>query len=208
LLEYWKNRSLYALLCVCVCMAMACPPTAPSSGYEHLNKEIRESFKTLGLGLGDVFEVRVYGEESLSGLYQVAQDGTVDFPLLGRTRAAGLTPGEVADAYKSGLGARYLRQPFVSVLVKEWNSVGKIFVLGRVNKPGTFKYRAGMNVLEAVTLAGGFSPTANEDFVVVTRKEQNGELRIPVPVGQISEGLAANLELKSGDIVFVSDRLL
>jgi polysaccharide export outer membrane protein len=120
---------------------------------------------------------------------------------------AGKTPSEIASAIERALQEGYLREPYVSVYVKEYNSK-KIFVLGMVRKPGTFPFQGGMNVVEAVTLAGGFTETANANFVVVTRKKDGAEIRIPVPVEKISKGLAANLELQAGDIVFIPDRLL
>ena len=187
--------------------AMACAPTASSTGYAHLNQKIEAQLKTVGLGAGDVFEVRVYGEPSLTGLYRIGDDGSIDFPLVGRVMAVDLTSREIADVLTKRLKDGYLVAPSVSVYVKEYNS-RKVFVLGQVKNPGTFPYAAEMNVVEAVALAGGFSATANRDFVVVTREVNGQETRIPVPVGKISKGLASNLELQSGDIIYVSDTLL
>ena len=121
--------------------------------------------------------------------------------------AVDLTSREIADVLTKRLKDGYLVAPSVSVYVKEYNS-RKVFVLGQVKNPGTFPYAAEMNVVEAVALAGGFSATANRDFVVVTREVNGQETRIPVPVGKISKGLASNLELQSGDIIYVSDTLL
>jgi polysaccharide export outer membrane protein len=185
----------------------ACAPQAPSTGYEQLNASIDDQLKTVGVGSGDIFALRVYGEKELSGDHQVSPEGTVDVPLIGRLDVAGMTPSEIASAIQVRLQKGYLREPYVSVYVKEYNSK-KIFVLGMVRKPGTFPYKGGMNVVEAVTLAGGFTETANTNFVVVTRKMNGSEIRIPVPVEKISKGLAANLELQAGDIVFIPDRLL
>lgn len=186
---------------------VSCAPTASTTGYAHLNGKIQDQLKNVGLGSGDVFEVRVYGEPTLTGLYRVAEDGSIDFPLVGRLDVSDLTSREISEVLTERLKAGYLVSPSVSVYVKEYNS-RKIFVLGQVNTPGTFPFEVEMNVVEAVALAGGFAPTANHDFVVVTRKVNGEETRIPVPVGLISKGLAANLELQSGDIVYVSDTLL
>lgn len=202
----WGERTLVALLCSVV-WAAGCAPQAPVTGYEGLNATIHEKLETIGLGPGDVFTVNVYGEKALSGQHQISPEGTVDVPLIGRLTVTGLTPSEIARSIKERLLDGYLKSPYVSVYVKEYNSK-KIFVLGMVKKPGTFPYTGGMNVVEAVTLAGGFTETANANFVVVTRKQGDEEQRIPVPVEKISKGLAANLELQAGDIVFVPDRLL
>lgn len=198
-----------AALGVAVWMSvMACAPTAPTTGYAHLNDAIKQQLKSVGLGPGDVFEVRVYGEKGLSGTHRMADDGSIDFPLVGRIDASGKTPRQIGELLTTRLrDDKILRAPSVSVYVVEYNS-RKIFVLGEVNTPGTFPYSTGMNVVEAVALAGGFSPTANSNFVVVTRDVDGRETRIPVPVGKISKGLAANLELQSGDIIYVSDTML
>ena len=201
------TRACVAVVALCVVAQWGCAPSAPSTGYEHLNLEIEDRLKTVGLGAGDVLEVRVYGEPSLTGIHRMADDGSIDFPLVGRVDAKGKTPQQIGDLLADRLREGYLVSPSVSVYVKEYNS-RKIFVLGQVKTPGTFSYASGMNVVEAVALAGGFSPTANRDFVVVTRDVDGRETRIPVPVGKISKGLAANLELQSGDIIFVPDTLL
>jgi len=186
---------------------LACAPIASTSGYQHLNSDIEAHLKNVGLGPGDVFEVRVYGEPSLSGAHRIEDDGSIDFALIGRVDVVGKTPRDIGDMLKERLQDGYLVAPSVSVFVKEYNS-RKIFVLGQVKNPGTFAYSAGMKVIEAVTLAGGFAVTANSDYVVVTREVNGQETRIPVPVGKISKGLAANLELQSGDIIYVPDTLL
>lgn len=161
----------------------------------------------VGLGSGDVFQVAVYGEERLSGLHRVSPKGTIDFPLVGRVVVVGLSPGQIAKVLEQSLRDGYLRDPYVSVYVKEYNSK-KVFVLGQVKRAGTFPFTTGMNIVEAVSLAGGFTNSANANFVVVTREIDGEETRIPVPVEMISEGRAANLVLQAGDIVYVPDRLL
>ncbi len=181
---------------------------ASTSGYQQHNLDLNAHLAKVGLGPGDVFEVTVYGEKALSGLHSISPEGTIDFPFVGQINVADRTPNEITTLLRERLRAGYLRDPFVSVLVRKYSSK-KVFVLGKVQKPGTFPYAAGMTVVEAIALAGGFLSTANPNYVVVTRKGRDGnDKRIPVPVGKISEGLASNLELVTGDIVFVPDRLL
>src|SRR5947209_14370518 len=73
------------------------------------------------LGPGDLFEVRVFGEQELTGQYRVSGDGTIDYPLLGRIRVAGLEPPDAAAMIRRGLiDHRYLRDPQVSILVREY----------------------------------------------------------------------------------------
>ena len=185
---------------------LACK-TAPVTGHERFNIDIDSHLAKVGLGPGDVFEVRVYNEKQLSGVHGVAEDGTIDFPLIGRVHLTDKTPSEIAALLQDRLRNGYLREPYVSVIVRQYNSK-KIFVLGEVHKPGTFPYRSRMSVVEAITLAGGFGGAANTNYVVVTRRKGDKKVRIPVPVEKISRGEAQNLILQAGDIVFVPDRLL
>ena len=158
------------------------------------------------LGAGDVFEVRVFQEPDLSGAFRVAPDGAIDFPLCGRKHVAGLTAGGVADELTGCLKPRYLKSPQVSVFIKEFNSK-KVFVLGEVNKPGTFPYEDGMSVVQAVTLAGGFTRVAAKNSSTVTRVIEGAEKRIRVPVEDIGAGRAPNFMLLPGDIVFVPESI-
>ena len=128
-------------------------------------------------------------------------------PLIGRVKVDGLTPGEIGEIISNKLRKGYIREPSVSIYPKEYNSK-KIIVLGEVAKPGTFPFKNNMTVVEAITLAGGFKSSANKNYVVVTRKIEGKERRIEVPVQDITEGLASNLALNAGDIVFIHDRLL
>jgi len=180
---------------------------APATGYEDLNKQISEELTKVGLGPGDVFEVTVYGEEKLSGTHRIAPDGAIQFPLINRVVVEGMTANEIAEELRTRLKDGYLREPSVSVFIKEYSSK-KVFVLGEVQRPGTFPFTAGMNIVEAVTLAGGFKDSANTNYVIVTRHMPDGDKRIPVPVEKITEGVAQNLVLQPGDIVFVRDTLL
>ena len=156
------------------------------------------------LGAGDVFEVRVFQEPDLTGAYRVAADGSIDFPNCGRLPVAGRTAAAVADEITSCLKPRYLKNPQVSVFVREFNSK-KVFVFGEVQKPGTFAYEDGMSVVQAVTLAGGFTRIAARNACTVTRLIEGSEKRIKVPVEDIGAGRAPNFVLQPGDILFVPE---
>jgi polysaccharide export outer membrane protein len=156
------------------------------------------------LGPGDVVEVRVYQEKDLTGDYRVDADGQFDFPLIGAVKAEGLTAGELAQQIETLLKEKYLRDPQVSVFVKEFNSK-KVFVLGQVKKPGTFKFEDRMTIVQLVTLAGGFTNLAARDRTVLTRVVEGEERKFMVPVESIGTGTAQNVLLQPGDIVFVPE---
>jgi protein involved in polysaccharide export with SLBB domain len=158
------------------------------------------------LGPGDVIEVRVYQEPELSGVYQVGRDGDVIFPLCQRVTLSGLSPNTAAEKLRQCLADGFMRDPQVSVLVKEYNSK-KVFVFGEVQKPGTFVYEDGMTIVQAVTIAGGFTKTASQNSTSVTRRVKGQEVKVKVNVQDIALGKAPNFALEPGDIVYVPESL-
>jgi polysaccharide export outer membrane protein len=118
----------------------------------------------LRLEAGDKIHVTVYGEKDLTGDYQVNTGGYVALPLAGTVKAAGMTPPELEKA----LAAQFksLRNPKVTVEVLTFRP---FFVLGEVQKPGEYPYRAGLNVLSAIAIAGGATYRASTREVLVQR---------------------------------------
>lgn len=159
------------------------------------------------LGAGDVFDVRVFGEEELTGSYRVAQDGSIDFPLVGRLAVEGLEPTQIADLVTGRLrDGQFMMNPQVSVLVREYNSK-RISVLGSVTRPGTFSMTAGLTLVQAISLAGGFTSLASRNDIVVTRRV-NGELRrYNVRADDVTEGRSDDFPLGAGDTIYVPERV-
>ena len=150
--------------------------------------------------------MRVFQEPDLSGVYRVGSDGSIEFPLCGRVAVGGLSAAAAADAITNCLKPRYLKNPQVSVFIREFNS-RKVFVFGEVQKPGTFPFEDGMSVVQAVTLAGGFTRLAAKNSCTVTRVIDGQEKRIKVPMEEIASGRTPNFALQPGDIVFVPESL-
>ncbi|MCA9538062.1 MAG: polysaccharide biosynthesis/export family protein [Myxococcales bacterium] len=191
---------LLTVLAFCACGGPEAAGVPPMPDTEVL-------LQSAALGPADVVEVRVYQERELSGLYRVGADGGFDFPLVGRIEAADRTPSQLAGLLTDRLKDGYLRDPQVSVFVKEFNSK-KIFVLGEVSKPGTFIYEDRMTIVQAITLAGGLKTLAARNRLVLTRRMNGEERKFVVPFEDISLGRAANVLLQPGDIVFVPESWL
>lgn len=159
------------------------------------------------LGPGDTFEVAVYSEKELSGKYQVADDGTINFPLIGSVEVAGKSPPAVAREIQEALrDKQILRNPSVSIYVAEYVSK-RVSVVGAVQKPGSFPWKAGMGVVQAISVAGGLTPIAAANDTIVTRQEHDQPKRYKVSVGRIAEGRERDFMLVTGDIVYVPERL-
>lgn len=158
------------------------------------------------LGVGDVFAVRVYGEPDLSQDYRVGSDGTIDFPLLGSLVVEGLAPSVIAERLEQRLRAdQILVDPQVSIFVKEVTS-RRVSVVGAVSQSGTFPLTSNMTVVQAISLAGGFSPLASRNDTVVTRREDDELRRYRIRVDDVTRGRVADFILRPGDIVFVPQR--
>lgn len=158
------------------------------------------------IGPGDLFDVRVYGETALSSSYEVAPDGSINFPLIGVVKVQGKTPPQVERELEARLAEGYIKQPSVSVRVTEYRS-RRVSIFGQVRQPGTFPYTENMSVVEAITKAGGFTGMARKNAVRVTRKNGTGTESIMVAVEDIGQGRAPNFLLRPGDVVFVPERL-
>lgn len=158
------------------------------------------------LGVGDAFDVRVFGETDLSGTHRVSAQGTITFPLAGEIQVEGLDPTTVAERIAVRLREGILRNPQVTVFVKDQTSK-KVMILGQVSKPGTFTYTPSMSVVEAITVAGGFTPMAAKNGTTITRNEQGKKITLRVPVEDIGVGKAKNVYVRPGDIISVPERL-
>ncbi len=159
------------------------------------------------LGARDVFLVRVFKHDDMSGEYAVSEEGTINFPEIGIVKVVGRTPAQVEQEIQTRLADGYLVNPTVSVLVKEYKSK-TVSVLGQVRKPSVVNYVSGLSIVDAISQAGGFTPMARKNAVKVTRKgvaEAKTE-SYTVPVESIANGKASDFYLRPGDTVFVPER--
>lgn len=124
------------------------------------------------LGSGDKIRVTVYGEPSLSGEFYVTGSGMVSLPLVGEVKAAGLGVRQFQDAVQNALSDGYLKEPRVSAEVLSFRP---FYILGEVDKPGTYPYTSGLTVFNAVATAGGFTYRADKNKVFIKRLGESEE---------------------------------
>jgi polysaccharide export outer membrane protein len=159
------------------------------------------------LDSGDAFEVLVYGENDLSAKYRVAEDGSINFPLVGRLIVKGKTGYEIADMLRTALVEHgILRSPSVSVNVTERRS-RQISIMGAVAKPGSYPLTAGMSLVQAIGSAGGLSQLARGGDAVLTRLAGGKRQRFKIDLDSITEGRSADVLLQAGDLVYVPERV-
>ncbi len=144
---------------------------------------------------GDDLKVIVFGEDALSGIYEISPQGTVSMPLIGTIRAAGRTREEVereiTHAYASG---KFLQEPKITVSVVTFRPV---YIFGEVATPGKYAYTSGLDVLTAVATAGGFTYRASKESVLIRHPGEN--------VWQ-EYSLAAPIAVEPGDLIRVPER--
>jgi protein involved in polysaccharide export with SLBB domain len=157
---------------------------------------------TSGLAVGDRFEVRVFDEEEVGGAFQVQEDGSIDFPLIGRVNVLGMTQAEVAALLETKLGEGYLRDPHVTVVMTSRENL-EVSVLGEVAKPGSFPYVEKLTLVQAISNAGGLTEIAQTRRVKLTRKGPQGVGTYEVSVKAITDGREKDILLQPGDIIFV-----
>jgi polysaccharide export outer membrane protein len=154
------------------------------------------------LGSRDVMDVTVYGVPELSVTAKVGDDGNIQLPLLGSTRAAGKTAEQLQREITSRLGADYLQDPQVTVLVTEFNS-RSVIVTGAL-KNGVYPLKGETTLLELVAGAGGFKQ--NSDSTVVILRQSGGKrTAAKFDVSKIEKGLAPDVTLKPGDRILASE---
>ena len=174
------------------------------------------------LGSGDLLEVSVFGIEDFTHNLRISSLGQIHLPFLGSITAEGLTPIELEKELVSKLDGRLIRDPQVSIFVKEYRSQS-VLVLGAVRAPGEYQMVHRVNLLDVLTMAGGVLPDTAGDFAVVQtsaplavdgksgsetgaalqpRKTVRIDLKALLQAGDLS----LNIPLRSGDIVQVPQR--
>jgi len=155
------------------------------------------------LGPEDVLAISVWKDEHLTKEAVVRPDGMISFPLVGDVQAADRTVEEVRTDLTTRL-SKFIPTPHVSVAVTKLLSY-RIYVLGRVNKPGEYMVGHRTDVLQALSLAGGVTPYAAENDIKIMRRDHGEQRVFEFRYGDAKKGkdLTQNIMLQRGDVVMV-----
>lgn len=156
------------------------------------------------LNPGDQVEIAVWKEPDLTKTVIVRPDGKFSFALVGEVVAAGRTISQIQAEVANRL-QKYIPEPVVTAAVTNLEG-NRIYVIGQVTKPGSYPMNPRLNVLQALTVAGGMTPFANLDGIIVLRTGAGGKQRVlPFRYGDVSKGrnLEQNAPLEAGDVVIV-----
>ncbi len=154
---------------------------------------------------GDLVDIKIYMEDNMNRVLRLSGNGTITFPLVGNVKLAGMTLEQAEQKLADRL-TEYIRQPQVSMLVKEYGNK-TVYVLGQVARPAAIQIppEKQLTVLEAITSVGGFTDIANTSKVRVLRVEDGKQKTIDVDVSQITKQGNKNMDiaLHPGDVIFV-----
>jgi protein involved in polysaccharide export with SLBB domain len=164
-------------------------------------------YDTTAIGVGDIFELRIVGEDKVPTTFKVASDGTVMLPLVKRVVVAGIEPQKLEDVVVQKLKSDgLLTDPVVTVTVREYNSK-RIEIIGEVQKSGSFPIEPKMSLMRMIAIAGGFNAMAKRDKVSIRRQLRDGSVKaVEVNVEDIMGNLIPDVPLQAGDSITVPQR--
>jgi polysaccharide export outer membrane protein len=155
------------------------------------------------LGPEDALEISVWKEPDLTKQLVVRPDGKISYPLIGEVQAAGLTVKQLQEQISKRL-AKYVTDAHVTVILLKAQNY-KIYVTGKVNKPGDFTVGKPVDVMQAIAMAGGLTPFASPGSITVLRTTGGKEEVFPFNYKEVARGqfLEQNRTLLPGDVVVV-----
>lgn len=155
------------------------------------------------LNAGDRLTISVWNEEALQKDVVILPDGTISFPLAGQLNAQGKSVTDLESEITSRL-AEYISDPVVNVTVN-MVSGNTIHILGKVLRPGSFSMSQPLDAMQALSLAGGLNTFAEENNIIILRRNGDKQQTIPVHYARIKNGqsLESNVMLKSGDVIII-----
>lgn len=152
---------------------------------------------------GDLLQISVWKEPELQSPVLVRPDGGFSFPLAGEVDARGKSVADLQKLLSERL-RKYISDPVVTVSVTEVKG-NKVYVIGQVNKPGEFIVNPSVDVMQALSMAGGTTAFANLGNIVVLRRKSGQQTATPFKYGEVLKGreLEQNIMLEAGDVVVV-----
>ena len=153
---------------------------------------------------GDLLQVTVWKEQDLTGEVLVRSDGGLSFPLVGEVKAAGKTVEALREEFTKRLKDNYIPDPVVTISTKQMGG-NQVYVIGKVQHPGGFAFVKPLDVMEVLSLAGGGTPFASLNDIIILRRENGKQRSIPFHYSDVLHGrnLSQNIVLESGDTVVV-----
>jgi polysaccharide export outer membrane protein len=193
---------IWSLLGLALVLALGCAPRMSSTvqAQAAAAQVVEDKYQ---LGPEDVVEISVWKEPDLTKQLAIRPDGKISYPLIGEVQAAGKTVKQLREEISKRL-EKYVTDAQVTVILIK-TQYYKIYVMGKVNKPGEFLVGRPASVMQALAMAGGLTPFASPNKIVVLRQSGNTEQTLPFDYKAVSRGefLDQNIILLPGDVVVV-----
>jgi len=207
-----NNYYLLSILPLLISLLIGCASTGINTKEENTEKaEAKDQNEKIDnikisefiLGVGDTIEISVYRQDDLQRTVRIGHSGIITLPLIGDVQASGKDIFKLREEIKERL-SKYLIDPQVIVNVTTVQSQ-KIIVLGEVNSPGIFTLEYDINVVEAISRAGGMTNDAKLNNVLLIRREQGKPTAISLNLKKaFKEGdTSQNVQLVNGDIIYL-----
>lgn len=154
------------------------------------------------IGPQNVIQIKIYGDASAHQVYRVDELGFIKHVLIGRVKVAGMTIEEAEKKMEQLLDRDYIVNPHVTIFVLEYSTFS---IIGEVKRPGNYEITGKVSVIEAISMAGGFTTVAAQKSVKIMRKQEGTERVIPVDTTRITQqgDLSAEVYLEADDVVVV-----
>jgi len=156
-----------------------------------------------GIQPGDLLAISVWREPELTREVRVSPDGRITYPLVGDVAVEGATVDALRDQLEKAL-TRYVTAAVVDVSIKEVMG-NRVYVLGKVNRPGMYPFTKSLDVVQALSLAGGTAKFAAIDDIKIIRRVEGQQQAFKFHYSDVERGrdLEQNIVLKSGDVIVV-----
>ena len=175
---------------------------SPSVSIDNSDTEKSIEPQSYVIGPQNLLQIKIFGEAGTNQMYRVDEDGYIRHALAGRVKIAGLNVAEAEKQLEQQLDGDYIINPQVNIFVLEYSHFS---IIGEVRKPGNYEISGRVSVIRAISMAGGFTPIANQRGVQIIRKTEDGrEVKIGVDAVRIMEGnLSDEQDLQADDVVVI-----
>jgi polysaccharide export outer membrane protein len=175
--------------------------SSASQSADALTAVAKPGASSYKIGPQDVLDISIFKVPDLNKSLQVADDGTINYPLIGDVQASGQTAKELEQALAKKLGTKYLHDPQVTVLVKEFNSQ-RVTVTGSI-KSGVYSIKGATSLLQLVAMAGDVDSTTASGDIVVFRTIDGQRSAAKFDIDAIKQGKAEDPQVLPGDVIVV-----
>jgi polysaccharide export outer membrane protein len=198
---------VFAIFEALICAGIASAQVAPQAKAQPpaQTQEARDVFvRAYRVGPGDLLELKVFEVDQLSQTVRVSEDGSITLPLIGRVLVEGLTQEGVVQKLSGLLQAKYVKNPQVTIFIKEYKNQ-QVAVIGAVEKAGSYELVGRKNLLQIISMAGGFSENASDKIFILREGADGATSTIPIDLKDllVNGNQTLNMPIMPNDVISV-----